>query len=46
MSRIEPITGRYVQVDVNGEPHRIFYEEAGQGTPLICLHTAGADSRQ
>lgn len=46
MSHIEPITGRYVQVDVNGAMHRIFYEEAGQGTPLICLHTAGADSRQ
>lgn len=46
MSHIEPITGRYVQVDINGAMHRIFYEEAGQGTPLICLHTAGADSRQ
>ena len=26
--------------------HRIFVEEAGQGIPLLCLHTAGADSRQ
>jgi pimeloyl-ACP methyl ester carboxylesterase len=46
MSHIEPITGRYVQVDINGAAHRIYYEEAGQGHPLICLHTAGADSRQ
>jgi pimeloyl-ACP methyl ester carboxylesterase len=26
--------------------HRIFVEEAGKGVPLLCLHTAGADSRQ
>jgi len=46
MPNFEPITGRYVAVDVNGERHRIFFEEAGKGIPLICLHTAGADSRQ
>ena len=28
------------------QPHRIYLEEAGQGIPLLCLHTAGADSRQ
>jgi len=42
MAQLEPISGRYVRV---GE-HRIFFEEAGQGIPLLCLHTAGADSRQ
>ena len=26
--------------------HRIYFEEAGSGIPLICLHTAGADGRQ
>ena len=46
MNRLEPISGRYVTVDIQGEAHRIFFEEAGQGVPLICLHTAGADSRQ
>ena len=30
----------------SGARHRIFFEEAGQGIPLLCLHTAGADSRQ
>ncbi len=24
----------------------MYLEEAGQGIPLLCLHTAGADSRQ
>ena len=44
--KIEPITGRYLHVPVEGVPHRVFVEEAGAGTPLLCLHTAGADSRQ
>src|SRR5262245_13898488 len=43
---IEPIVGRYVRLDFNGRPHRIYFEEAGQGIPLLCLHTAGADGRQ
>src|SRR5215218_710801 len=42
----EPIIGRYVSVDVDGARYRIQVEEAGQGVPLLCLHTAGADSRQ
>jgi len=43
---IEPAVGRYLRMDFNGKPHRIYFEEAGQGIPLICLHTAGADGRQ
>ena len=39
----EPITGRYVRLDLAGRPHRVYFEEAGQGIPLVCLHTAGAD---
>ena len=46
MSEFEPITGRYIAVDIAGERHRIFVEEAGSGIPLLCLHTAGNDSRQ
>ncbi|WP_195818684.1 alpha/beta fold hydrolase [Roseobacter sp. MH60115] len=46
MSAIEPIVGRYVTVDLNGVAHRIYFEEAGQGRPVLCLHTAGADTRQ
>jgi pimeloyl-ACP methyl ester carboxylesterase len=43
---IEPIVGRYLRLDFNGRPHRLYFEEAGQGIPLVCLHTAGADGRQ
>jgi pimeloyl-ACP methyl ester carboxylesterase len=46
MPEFEPIVGRYTAVDIDGRTHRIFVEEAGRGTPLLCLHTAGADSRQ
>jgi pimeloyl-ACP methyl ester carboxylesterase len=38
--------GRYVYFDVQGSQHRVYYEETGQGIPLVLLHTAGADGRQ
>jgi pimeloyl-ACP methyl ester carboxylesterase len=44
--RFEPVTGRYMHLDLFGRKHRIYVEEAGEGTPLLCLHTAGADGRQ
>ncbi|MBV9565833.1 MAG: alpha/beta hydrolase [Bradyrhizobium sp.] len=42
----EPIIGRYLRLELLGRPHRLYVEEAGRGTPLLCLHTAGADGRQ
>jgi pimeloyl-ACP methyl ester carboxylesterase len=42
----EPIIGRYLRLNLLGKPHRLYIEEAGQGIPLLCLHTAGSDSRQ
>jgi pimeloyl-ACP methyl ester carboxylesterase len=42
----EPIRGTYMRVSLGGRPHRLYFEEAGQGIPLVCLHTAGADGRQ
>lgn len=42
----EPVGGRYLRLDLLGKPHRLYVEEAGQGIPLLCLHTAGADTRQ
>jgi pimeloyl-ACP methyl ester carboxylesterase len=46
MSDFEPIVGRYLPVTIDEEEHRIFIKEAGNGIPLLCLHTAGNDSRQ
>lgn len=43
---LEPIVGRYMSFPVQGRNCRVYFEEAGQGIPLVCLHTAGADGRQ
>ena len=43
---VEPVTGRYLHLELQGKPHRIYFEESGAGVPLLCLHTAGADTRQ
>ena len=42
----EPVTGRYLRFAFQGHTYRLYVEEAGQGIPLLCLHTAGSDSRQ
>jgi pimeloyl-ACP methyl ester carboxylesterase len=44
--KLEPITGRYGHVELEGRTHRLYFEEAGHGIPLLCLHTAGSDGRQ
>ena len=44
--KMEPITGRYGNFNIDGVNHRIYWEEAGEGIPLVCLHTAGSDGRQ
>ena len=43
---VEPIIGRYMSLSLGGREHRLYFEQAGQGIPLVCLHTAGADGRQ
>jgi pimeloyl-ACP methyl ester carboxylesterase len=45
-AKIEPIVGRYVHLNLGGRSNRVYFEEAGTGIPLVCLHTAGSDSRQ
>ena len=44
--KLEPIVGRYGEFLSQNRKFRLYYEEAGQGIPLVCLHTAGADGRQ
>jgi pimeloyl-ACP methyl ester carboxylesterase len=46
LSRIEELKGQYLHLDIDDVPHRLYFEEAGSGIPLVCLHTAGSDSRQ
>ena len=38
--------GRYARLAVAGVQYRVYFEEAGQGIPLLLQHTAGSDSRQ
>lgn len=41
------LEGRYSRVRAaNGQVCDIFSESAGDGVPVLCLHTAGADTRQ
>ena len=46
MADLDPIVGRYVYLDIEGSRYRVYFEEAGVGTPIVCLHTAGAHSSQ
>lgn len=45
-AEIEPVLGRYLNHAIAGRDYRIYFEEAGEGPPLVCLHTAGSDARQ
>ncbi len=38
--------GRYIHLDLGGQDYRIYFEEAGQGIPLLLQHTAGCHSSQ
>ena len=38
--------GRYLRLNLHGEEHRIYVEEAGSGIPLLLQHTAGSHGVQ
>lgn len=40
------ISGHYTPIAVNEREYEVYYETAGEGIPVLFLHTAGADSRQ
>ncbi len=46
MTRFADVTGRYVYLAVQGVEYRVYFEEAGSGTPVVLQHTAGCDNRQ
>ena len=43
---IEASVGRYVHLDLDGITHRVYFEEAGSGIPLLLQHTAGSHGVQ
>ena len=44
--RFDTPVGRYVHLELAGHDHRIYFEEAGQGIPLLLQHTAGCHGTQ
>jgi pimeloyl-ACP methyl ester carboxylesterase len=46
MSRMSPVTGHYVTIEVDGLEYKVFYLENGTGQPLVCQHTAGCHNHQ
>ena len=38
--------GRYVHVELEGLDHRLYFEEAGTGIPMLLQHTAGSHGSQ
>lgn len=44
--RLSQIEGRWREIETRAGRFELFYETAGAGTPLVMLHTAGADARQ
>ncbi|MFN0147962.1 MAG: alpha/beta fold hydrolase [Dehalococcoidia bacterium] len=45
-ARFDSPTGRYVHLELDGLDHRVYFEEAGSGIPLLLQHTAGAHGAQ
>lgn len=45
-AKFSRVVGRYVYVTVQGVEYRVYFEEAGQGIPVLFQHTAGSDGRQ
>ena len=46
LPRFDEPVGRYVHLDLCGHDHRIYFEEAGSGIPLLLQHTAGCHASQ
>ena len=46
LPRHDSPVGRYVHLEIDGLDHRIYYESAGEGIPVLLQHTAGAHGSQ
>ncbi|MFQ5381166.1 MAG: alpha/beta fold hydrolase [Dehalococcoidia bacterium] len=46
MPQFDSPVGRYVHLELEGHDHRVYFEEAGEGIPLLLQHTAGAHGAQ
>ncbi|MFT7649483.1 MAG: pimeloyl-ACP methyl ester carboxylesterase [Candidatus Poriferisodalaceae bacterium] len=46
MTRFDQAVGRYAYLELDGQEHRVYFEESGSGVPLLMQHTAGAHGAQ
>ena len=46
MTNFDHISGHYVYFEVQNIEYRVYFEENGQGIPLLCQHGAGSDGQQ
>jgi pimeloyl-ACP methyl ester carboxylesterase len=44
--QFDSAVGRYAYVKIQGVQYRVYFEETGQGIPVVLQHTAGSDGRQ
>lgn len=44
--RLDSPVGRYIHLELGGADHRVYFEEAGQGIPVLLQHTAGSHGVQ
>ena len=45
-ARFDSPVGRYVHLQIDGVDHRVYFEEAGSGIPMLLQHTAGSHGVQ
>ena len=43
MPKIEAVTGRYIYLNIQNIDYRVYYEECGNGIPMICQHGGAGD---
>jgi len=46
VARFDRASGRYIYVEVQNIEYRVYFEESGDGIPLLCQHSAGSDGQQ
>ncbi len=44
--QMDAVVGRYIHLDILGQDYRVYFEEVGQGIPLLLQHTAGCHGTQ
>jgi pimeloyl-ACP methyl ester carboxylesterase len=43
---LDEVVGRYIHIELGGVSHRVYFESAGQGIPILLQHTAGSHGLQ